>query len=173
MTDLPIEPTDADLEAFWTHAIIAGRLNPIDAVGGQTDVVSLRPGAFAFGTTRRQANELADRVLAGDKTATSSFRAAYDVAGQPLPTVDDMWILCDGEGCPRALLRNTAVVVNPFGEIGADIASAEGEGDLTAWRADHEAFFTSEGSEIGYTFDPAGDVVTEFFTVLYANEQTR
>lgn len=173
MTDLPIEPTDADLEAFWTHAIIAGRLNPIDAVGGQTDVVSLRPGAFAFGTTRRQANELADRVLAGDKTATSSFRAAYDVVGQPLPTVDDMWILCDGEGCPRALLRNTAVVVNPFGEIGADVASAEGEGDLTAWRADHEAFFTSEGSEIGYTFDPAGDVVTEFFTVLYANEQTR
>ncbi|WP_024964804.1 ASCH domain-containing protein, partial [Trueperella pyogenes] len=74
---------------------------------------------------------------------------------------------------PRALLRNTAVVVNPFGEIGADIANAEGEGDLTAWRADHEAFFTSEGSELGYTFDPAGDVVTEFFTVLYANEQTR
>ncbi|QOQ38052.1 ASCH domain-containing protein [Trueperella pecoris] len=165
---LPIEPADADLEAFWTHAIIAGKLNPIDAVGGQTDLVSLRPGAFAFGATRVAANRLAELVLTGAKRATSSYAAAYALEGESFPTPDDMWILCDGEGRPRALLRNTDVVVTPFDEIGPDVADAEGEGDLATWRADHERFFTEEGNEFGYDFDPSGDVVTEYFEVLYA-----
>lgn len=170
MTDaLPLEPRESDLEAFWTHAIIAGRLNPIDAVGAQTDLVSLRPGAFAFGDTREQANRLADAVVAGKKTATSSYRAAYGAGEESLPTPDDLWIMCDGEGRPRALLRNTDVVVTPFDNVGDDVARAEGEGDLATWREEHERFFTQESGEFGYIFDPAGEVVIEFFKVLYAN----
>lgn len=167
--DAPLAPAEADLEAFWTHAIIAGRLNPIDGVGGQTDLVSLRPGAFAFGETRRAANELAELVIAGRKTATSSYSAAYGAEDESFPGVDDLWILCDGEGRPRALLRNTEVKVVPFNEVGQDVARAEGAADLPAWRAEHEQFFRREGGELGYAFDPAGGVVIEFFTVLYAD----
>ncbi len=167
--DLPVEPTDGDLESFWVHAITRAKLNPIEAVGGQTDLVSLRPGSFAFGATRKQANDLAALVLAGMKTATSSYAGAYDLEGESLPTPEDLWIMCDGEGRPRALLRNTRVQRIPFSEVGHEVAEAEGEGDLEKWRADHRAFFAAEAQELGYDFSDDGDVVVEYFEVLFSH----
>ncbi len=167
--ELPIEPVEGDLESFWTRAKTRAKLYPIEAVGGQTDLVSLRPGAFAFGTTRKEANDLAALVLAGTKTATTSYATGYDREGEELPTPDDLWIMCDGEGRPRALLRNTRVERVPFSDVDDEIAKAEGEGDLEKWRSDHLASFTAEADELGYDFTESGDVVVEYFRVLYSH----
>lgn len=167
--DVPLEPAAGDLESFWVRAKTRAKLNPIEAVGGQTDVESLRPGAFVFGATREQANDLAELVLAGRKRATSSYAPAYEVDAEELPTPEDLWIMCDGDGRPRALLRNTRVECIPFVQVGEDIAAAEGEGDLAQWRADHRALFTAEGSELGYEFSEDGEVLVEYFEVLYSN----
>ncbi|NLW13451.1 MAG: ASCH domain-containing protein [Trueperella sp.] len=167
--ELPVEPNEGDLDSFWVRAMTRAKLNPIEAVGGQTDLVSLRPGSFAFGYTREQANDLAALVLAEMKTATSSYAAAYDVEGEALPTPEDLWIMCDGEGRPRALLRNTRIQCIPFSEVDDEVAQAEGEGDLEKWRADHYAFFTAEAEELGYDFGIDGDVVVEYFEVLFSH----
>ncbi|MDP9806210.1 uncharacterized protein YhfF [Trueperella bonasi] len=167
--ELPIEPVDGDLESFWVRAITRAKLNPIEAVGGQTNVVSLRPGAFAFGDSRTEADDLAELVLAGTKTATTSYGPAYELECEEWPAVDDLWIMCDGEGRPRALLCNTRVEVVPFSQVDAQVAHAEGEADLERWRAEHRELFAAQAQMLDRDFDPEADVVVEYFKVLYSH----
>ncbi|WP_353066052.1 hypothetical protein [Arcanobacterium hippocoleae] len=55
------------LDAFWTRAINAARLNPAEAFMAQDDLLSLRPAAFAFGDTAEMANMLCDLVISGKR----------------------------------------------------------------------------------------------------------
>ncbi|MCI7552125.1 MAG: ASCH domain-containing protein [Actinomycetaceae bacterium] len=165
-----LEPIEKDLEAFWTHAVIAAKLYPASAYAGQDDITSLRPAAFAFGATREEADELAQLVVDGKKTATSGIVKEYLSEGEPLPVKGDMAIVADGRGIPRALIRNTRVEITPFAEVGDAVALAEGEGDLEHWREVHEAFFAEHIPSFAQGSDgEARMVVTEFFEVLYAD----
>ena len=166
----PIAPKDADLEAFWVHAINAARLNPAEAVMGQDEQLSLIPVAFSFGITRQEADDLCALVLSGAKRATSSYAPLYEQEGEALPEKGDLQILCDGAGVPRALLVNEAVQLAPFDQVGEKVAAAEGEGDrsLAYWRKVHQKIFQAECDSAGITFSRQGGVVTEYFKVLYA-----
>ena len=168
MSNEPLAPVEEALDAFWTRAITAARLNPAEAVMGQDDRLSLRPSAWAFGITREEADELCALVLSGKKTATSSYGPAY-APGEGRPEAGDFSILLDGSGMPRALLQNDRIAVTPFNQVGEDVARAEGEGDLSLeyWKAEHERVFAEDAKASGAEFDPSGDVITEFFTVLY------
>ncbi|MCF2707007.1 ASCH domain-containing protein [Arcanobacterium haemolyticum] len=165
--ELVVEPHDGDLEAFWTRARTVAKLNPLEVVIGQDDMSSLRPSAFSFGLDVAQANELCELVLAGAKTATSSWAPLYKVEDAELPTIGELAIVCDGAGRPRALIRNTDVRLTPFCEVGEDIAAAEGEGPLDKWQREHDEFFRIECGEAGIEFNPDDEVVTEFFEVIY------
>ncbi|MFP7696496.1 ASCH domain-containing protein [Trueperella sp. LYQ143] len=166
------EPLDIDaaLDSFWAHAINAGRLYPIESVGGQVDETSLRPGSFSLGDTPQLADELAELIVSGAKRATSSYEPSYMAAGESLPSIGELWIVCDGRGYPRALIRNVDVRRIPFCDVGADIAEAEGEGDLPKWQADHEQIFREEAQSLGIEFDPQENVIVEFFRLLYASD---
>lgn len=162
-----LDPIDGDLESFWTRATTAGKLYRAEGVGGQSDLTSLRPGAYALGDSREMADRLCDLVLTGHKRATSSFEPAYEAEDIPLPEPGDMAILCDGSGRPRALIRTNDVRTTPFAEVGAEIAEAEGEGTVEQWHLDHEKVFREEAASYGLEFKPTSGVVTEFFEVLY------
>lgn len=128
-------PPDVDLvSAYWAEKSHALGLNNIDA-----------PDAWAFGATADQADDLLGLVLSGVKTATSSALSSYKAEDEPLPTVGELSIVCDGHGRPRALLRITDVTVTNFEDVPERHAFAEGEGDRTLayWRRAHEEFFRS------------------------------
>ena len=136
---------------------------------GQDEQLSLIPAAFSFGPGKAIAQSLCELVLKGQKKATSSYVPLYELAGEQLPQKGDLSILCDGDGIPRALLVNEAVQVTPFAQVGADVAAAEAEGDgtLAYWRKVHEEIFKEDAASGGIEFSPQGEVVTEFFKVLY------
>ena len=126
------------------------------------------PQAWAFGATVAQAGELLALVLAGTKTATASALWDYEADGEPLPAKGQLDIVLDGDGVPRALIRNTSVRVVPFDEVDADHAWLEGEGDrsLETWQQDHESFFTNHAShDRGFTADMP--VVLERFELIH------
>lgn len=125
--------------------------------------------AWAFGA---DPDRLADLVVRGVKTATSSAHPAYELAGEPLPEVGSYHIILDANGQPMCIIQLTKVEVVPFDQVSEIHANNEGEGNrsLAYWRAEHEAFFTQNAAEVGYTFTPRMPVVCETFEVVFVVE---
>ena len=167
---VPEAETQTELEAFWTRARNVAGIAPLEAVLGQDDAASLRPPAFAFGDSPEMSDRLAKLVLDGEKSATSAWLASYEAEGIDIPEVGDLSIMCDGADRPLALLRTADVRKIPFADVGPEIARAEGEGTLDEWKAEHRDFFARECAALGIEFDPEGEVVVEFFEVVYRRD---
>ena len=167
---IPEAETQTELEAFWTRARNVAGIAPLEAVLGQDDAASLRPPAFAFGDSPEMSDRLAKLVLDGEKSATSAWLASYEAEGIDIPEVGDLSIMCDGADRPLALLRTADVRKIPFADVGPEIAQAEGEGTLDEWKAEHRDFFARECAALGIEFDPEGEVVVEFFEVVYRRD---
>lgn len=152
-----LTPPDRRLvSAYWAQTSHALELNTAEV-----------PEAWAFGGTANQADELLLLVLSGTKTATSSALWSYEVENEPLPTVGELSIVCDGQGRPRALLRLADVTVTDFDDVSEKHAFDEGEGDRTLayWRRAHSDFFRSQLPP-GREFTESMPVLLESFTRL-------
>ena len=151
--------TESSFVQFWRVAA-SGLVDPSDNV----------PPTWSFGDTSEMANRLLALVLSGKKTATTGLYQEYIDGGESLPIVGELSIILDGDGLPRALVREAEVVVTRFGDITPAQAAAEGEGDQTleSWRANHRAFFEGRG----HTINNDSLVVWERFEVLYMRLQS-
>ncbi len=160
------DTSEGPIEAFWRNARRHAHMETVPVYFGSQAGELVVPPTWSFGANDEQADELLDLVLAGTKTATASAYADYEAEQAPLPALGDLSIVLDSTGRPRALLQTSAVEVRPFGEVDAEHARLEGEGDLSLdhWRRVHEAFFAAEGHEA-----TAGmPVVLERFVLLYS-----
>lgn len=159
---------EAEVERFWTMARSQARITSMPGYFGPTTLEVLPPPAWSFGATAQKADELLALVLADTKTATSSALWDYEAEDEPLPARGILSILLDGEGRPRALIEATEVSVVPFGEVDAEHAFLEGEGDrsLAHWREVHERFFTDNATH-DHAFATDMPVVLERFRVLH------
>jgi uncharacterized protein YhfF len=123
--------------------------------------------AWAFGAddTPALADDLARLVLTGRKTATSGLldEPGNDDAAQP--AVGDHSVILDAAGRPVCIIRTTAVEIRRFGDVDAEFAAAEGEGDrsLSYWRDAHIAFFGA----IGVQVDDETPLVLEHFELVW------
>jgi len=124
--------------------------------------------AWAFGATPAHADGLLALVLAGVKTGTASSMWDYEATGDRMPQVGDLSVILDGAGEPRAVIETTDLRVVPFGEVDAEHAHAEGEGDRTLahWRAVHERFWR-EHSDNPRGYEPDMPVLCERFRLVY------
>ncbi|NQW08997.1 MAG: ASCH domain-containing protein [Alphaproteobacteria bacterium] len=97
---------------------------------------------FSFGDGPALADELAELVLAGTKTAT-----CWPVSEGPRTEVGKHMVVLDGRADPVAVIETVELTQRRFIEVGADFAHDEGEGDrsLVSWRVDHERYFTRNG----------------------------
>lgn len=164
------ELSDADraVATFWETARRGARLSNLPGYFGPGALESVQPPSCSFGATPEQADQLLALVLDGTKTATASALWDYEADEEPLPEVGTLGIVTDGEGRPRALIATTEVSVAPFGEVDAEHARLEGEGDrsLAHWREVHERFFTDHAAhDRGFSSDMP--VVLERFEVVY------
>ena len=122
--------------------------------------------AWAFGDL---ADELADLVLRGEKTATASVYELYKFENEPLPQVGTFDIILNSRNRAVCIIEITKVSVLPFNEISAEHAFKEGEGDksLAYWQQVHEPFFTECLAEAGLEFSQETGVVLEEFRKVY------
>ena len=166
---------DGELTRFWAAAQGHVGLGSFDVVMGETPFGVVPPPAWSFGDSPELADELLERVLSGEKTATSTAVWEFEACDEEQPAVGDLAVLLDGAGHPRALIRTTSVLVVPFGEVGEEFAAAEGEGDgsLAAWRSSREAYFRRPAPDAGgRPFSEELPVVLEEFELLYPDEST-
>ena len=122
--------------------------------------------AWAFGDL---ADELADLVLRGEKTATASAYELYKLENEPLPQAGSFDVILDSQEKAVCIVEITKVSVLPFNEVSADHAFKEGEGDksLAYWQQVHQAFFTECLAESGLEFSQEMGVVLEEFRKVY------
>lgn len=123
--------------------------------------------AWAFGDNKQDANKLADLVVTGVKTATTSAYELYE-PDEPIPQVGDYNIILNWEGQPVCITRTEVVEILPFKWVSWEHAYHEGEGDksLWYWRQVHEAFFKREYAQNNGTFSYNIPCVCEVFKVV-------
>lgn len=122
-----------------------------------------------FGRDARLASELAELVLQGKKTATSSLTWEYDEMPEQRPSVGVFSVVTDLEGDPKCIVRTTDVKVLPFNEVDAAFAFDEGEGDqsLDHWRGVHWEYFSRQCLEGGRAPSETMPVICERFELVY------
>jgi uncharacterized protein YhfF len=113
---------------------------------------------FSFGDNPKLADELADLVLAGVKTAT-----CWPVSEGQQTHVGKQMVMLNGSGAPAAVLETIELSTRRFNEVDSAFAFDEGEGDrsLEYWRAAHRRYFTRRG-----TFSPDMTLWCERFRVV-------
>ncbi|MFJ7953765.1 ASCH domain-containing protein [Lysinibacillus sp. NPDC096418] len=120
--------------------------------------------AFAFGAS---ADWLADLVVEGKKTATTSGYVFYELEKEALPQAGEYYIVLNGVEKPVAVIQIQSVEVKPMNEVSEEFALAEGEGDYRFWWDAHEKFFSELLKEYGKEFSPDMLVVCERFKKVY------
>lgn len=115
------------------------------------------------------ADELADLVLAGVKTATASTKIAYDTDGDPLPESGTYSVILFDNEEAACILWDIKVSVVPFNKVSEEHAYREGENDrsLENWREVHKRAFSPDYERVGHDFDENELCVLEEFIVVY------
>ena len=133
-------------------------------MSGVPDIYGDAP-RWAFGDSPELADELLALVLSGAKRATCDSLAFCEQ--NIMPRVGEVSVVLDGSGKPACAIETTGIEVMRFGEVTADIAAEEGEGDLSLayWRSAHQAYFERQG-----TFARDMQVVCERFRLLQVFE---
>ena len=122
--------------------------------------------AWAFGV---EADELAELVRTGIKTATASAYPLYEADQEPLPQAGQYSVILNALEEAVCIIRTDRVYTVPFDRVDAHHAWKEGEGDrsLAYWRSVHEAVFRMWMEEAGQTFDEKMLVVCEEFVRVF------
>ena len=119
---------------------------------------------WSFGS---DADGLAQLVVQGDKTATSSAAVFYEP--ESLPKTGQYSVVLNSRDEAVCIIRATKVTVMPFERVSAEHARKEGEGDksLAYWQKVHKDWFSREMRTLGLEFRQDMDVVCEEFEVVY------
>lgn len=122
-----------------------------------------------FGDSDALAGELLALVVAGVKRATSSLVREFTAEGDPLPRIGGHWIVCDGAGTPRVVLRTTELRLGTFHSVEDSFAHAEGEGDRTreTWMNEHRRYWQRVCATLGAPWSEEDEVVFERFSVVF------
>jgi uncharacterized protein YhfF len=126
----------------------------------------------AFGDSAELADSLLREVLHGTKRATAELADAYLTDGDPLPRVGSHWVVCDGAGHPRIILRSMELRIGTFDTVDAAFAFDEGEDDrsLESWRREHRRYWERTCAARGTVFSEQDEIVLERFRVVWPTE---
>ena len=127
------------------------------------------PPVEAFGDSVELADELIALVLHGPKRATAGLVADYLRDAEPLPRIGGHWVVCDGSGTPKAILRTYELRVGPVISVDDAFAWDEGEGDRSRddWLRAHRDFFTRTCQAAGRPYDDGLEAVFERFRLVW------
>lgn len=125
--------------------------------------------AFKFCGGGKVADELANLVLEGKKTATTSSLIAYETENAPLPEIGAYSIVQFDNDEAACIIQTTNITLKPFDEVDEEFAAKEGEGDLSLayWKKVHRPFLGMDYEAINKPFDEKCICVLEEFRLIY------
>jgi len=112
------------------------------------------------------ADELAQLIIDGKKTATCSAHKLYEVEGDNVPEAGLYTIVLNSQEHPVCIIKTTEVTLTSMNETPEALALAEGEGSYDDWYDSHLRYFTAEFREYGRKFVETEILVFERFELL-------
>ena len=97
------------------------------------------------------ADELANEIMEGKKTATCPGHIFFELENEPLPEVGDYTIVLNSKDEPVVIIKNTKIQFIPMSEVTEEMAMAEA-GSYDRWWESHAKFFKTELAEYGKEF---------------------
>lgn len=150
------------IEAFWNAFLASVKDNTLTY-----------QSVYHFELSEYWANVLLELVLIGQKKATCSSLASFQIEHEKIPEIGDLNIVTDWNHIPYCVVKTTNVTILPFQEVDYALCSKEGEDEnLASWQKGHRRFFEEEGTLMGYPFDESMMVVFEEFEVVYQIKQS-
>jgi uncharacterized protein YhfF len=133
--------------------------------------VALPPGNVrvdSYGDSEELSDTLLALIRSGHKRAGTGLLWLHEHENDPPAAEGDIEIVVDHRGRPVVVTRIVSVKVMPYGDVTAEYAAIEGEGDgsLGYWREAHWAYFSRECKRIGRQPSEAMPVVCTVFEVL-------
>lgn len=147
----------SEIEPFW--------LDYQRATGVKVEGFS----ASALGRTAGISDQLAELCVARIKRAHATLKRDFEKDLDPLPAPGDHLVVLDGEGVPRAIVRNAHVELRHFHEIDDAFAFEAGEGDMTLswWLTAHRQEFAERAESEGFEIDDRAVLVLEYFETVW------
>lgn len=131
--------------------------------------------AFSFGMNAdtdggKEAQSIAELVIAGIKSATGSLLWAYEYDDKPVPAEGDHWIVLGRAGRPVCVVETGYVEVLPYDEVPPLYARLGGEGDrsIEHWREIYWRYIERECERIGRSPDRMAPLVLEHFACVFS-----
>ena len=156
--------TDAtDVEACW-----AGYLRTLPR-GASAPSGYVEASAFGAEGEAELADELADLVERGIKTATSTLLRYYREGNHPIERAGDYCVVLGSTGQPRCVIEMTEVRAVPFGAVDEAFAADYGEGERTLawWQAHLGTYYARHSAAAGWPFSPATPLICKRFRVVF------
>ena len=124
--------------------------------------------AWSFGNTKEMADELADLVNKGIKTATTGAYDLYE-EDEEIPKVGEYNIILNGSDEPICITVTREVYILEYNVISSNYAFLEGEGDRSYeyWKRVHDEFFKEEFKNVCKEFYEQAPMVCEVFEKVY------
>lgn len=114
-------------------------------------------------------DRLIEQIIAGEKTATCGFRAAYepDELEETRAGAGELHAVLDTSGARRCVIRVTEVFECPFGSPDPRLVRGEGDGDDVAkFQADHRVAWAADMGDAPLSDD--APLVVELFELVSA-----
>lgn len=121
---------------------------------------------FQFGGTPAETNELAQKVLTGIKTATSSLYDCYLNNSKKMSRIGEYASVRDFGGNEICIVRISKIEKVRFGDISEIFAIEEGDGNLENWLSIHNAHYSAQLEKIGKKLSDDTVLVCEWFGVI-------
>lgn len=119
-----------------------------------------------FGSADEVIDELARKVLSGEKTATLSLLDYYKHGLKDSCTVDDYISILDSSDNQVAVARIVKSEIVRFEIITESFAIEEGDGSLANWIMIHRPYYSHQLSVIGKELTDDTKLVCEWFQVV-------
>jgi uncharacterized protein YhfF len=119
-----------------------------------------------IGSASAMADEGADLIIAGTKTATSS--PLWHYPDGRIPFVGALSLLLDNSDRPRGIVETTRVEVKLFSAIDAAFAHDYGEGPRTLswWQSTMQDWYRADAARHGQPFDVSTPIICERFKLV-------
>lgn len=119
-----------------------------------------------FGSTKEEQTRLANLVLLGKKTATSSLVSLQRIKELPPTQVGDIWGILNGEDSGICTVKVTQVEQRNWENIGEAFAKDEGDDSLQQWTFIHEPYYRSLLKEYYLTLLPSTLLECVYFELI-------
>lgn len=123
-------------------------------------------GSIKFGSSPSDINELAGKVITGDKTATSSLYDYHLKGLKKSGKVGECFSILNSSDEEVALIKIERIEIIKFGEITDEFAIEEGDGSFDNWLSIHQPYYSKLLCNIGKELNDETLLVCEWFKVI-------